>query len=71
VARSLAGTVRSRRKWLGLRQEELAALANVSPRFVHSLEAAKPTVRLDKVVAVLDVLGLDLTAVGRSRDGGA
>lgn len=65
-AQTLASTVRNRRKSLRLRQEELAALADVSVRFVHSLEAAKPTVRLDKVGAVLDVLGLDLIAQARS-----
>jgi hypothetical protein len=32
----------------------------VSTRFVHTLEQSKPTVRLDKVLAVLHQLGLDL-----------
>jgi HTH-type transcriptional regulator/antitoxin HipB len=52
--------IRRRRLELGLRQEELAALANVSTRFVHTLEQGKPTLRLDKVLAVLGQLGLDL-----------
>lgn len=52
--------VRRRRLELGLRQDELAALAGVSTRFVHTLEQSKPTVRLDKVLAVLGQLGLDL-----------
>jgi HTH-type transcriptional regulator / antitoxin HipB len=52
--------VRRRRLELGLRQDELAALAGVSPRFVHTLEQSKPTVRLDKMLAVLGQLGLDL-----------
>jgi HTH-type transcriptional regulator/antitoxin HipB len=52
--------VRSRRMDLGLRQDELAALAGVSVRFVHTLEQGKPTLRLDKVLAVLAQLGLDL-----------
>lgn len=51
---------RRRRLELGLRQDELAALAGVSPRFVHTLEQSKPTVRLDKMLAVLGQLGLDL-----------
>jgi y4mF family transcriptional regulator len=54
------GAVRRRRLELGLRQDELAALAGVSPRFVHTLEQSKPTVRLDKMLAVLGQLGLDL-----------
>lgn len=54
------GEVRSRRMDLGLRQDELAALAGVSVRFVHTLEQGKPTLRLDKMLAVLGQLGLDL-----------
>ena len=64
----LAVAVRSRRKALGLRQDELAALAGVSTRFVHTLESGKQTVRLDVMRAVLDVLGLQLHAVGPGID---
>jgi y4mF family transcriptional regulator len=53
--------VRARRRDLGLTQQTLADLAGCSPRFVRSMESGKPTVRLDKVVDVLDVLGLELT----------
>ncbi|WP_166355739.1 helix-turn-helix transcriptional regulator [Phytoactinopolyspora limicola] len=56
----LAAHVRRRRKHLGLRQGELADLAGCSERFIHMLEAGKPTVRLDKVLDVLRVLGLHL-----------
>jgi y4mF family transcriptional regulator len=56
----LAGTVRERRRQLGLRQEDLADLAGVSLRFVQALEAGKPSVQLDRVRAVLDTLGLRL-----------
>lgn len=55
-----ADELRRRRLELGLRQDELAALAGVSTRFVHTLEQGKPTLRLDKVLAVLGQLGLDL-----------
>ena len=58
---SLAHAVRERRRTLGLRQAELAELADVSERFVRELEHGKTTARLDKVEAVLDVLGLSLT----------
>jgi HTH-type transcriptional regulator/antitoxin HipB len=56
----LAEEVRRRRLELGLHQDELAALASVSTRFVHTLEQGKPTVQLDKVLAVMGQLGLDL-----------
>jgi HTH-type transcriptional regulator / antitoxin HipB len=65
-ARRIGDAVRNRRRHLGLRQRELARLAEVSTRFVHSLEAAKPTLRLDKVAAVLDALGLELAVVRRT-----
>lgn len=61
VAAPLAQAVVARRKALGLRQTELADLAECSTRFVHMLEQGKPTVRLDKLLDVLTVLGLGLT----------
>jgi HTH-type transcriptional regulator / antitoxin HipB len=56
----LVQVVRSRRRQLDLRQEDLADLAGVSLRFVQALEAGKRTVQLDRVEAVLAVLGLRL-----------
>lgn len=58
---ALAELVRSRRKDLGLSQAQLAALSQVSPRFVFDLESAKPSIQLDKLLAVLNTLGLTLT----------
>ncbi len=52
--------IRRRRLELGLHQDELAALAGVSTRFVHTLEQGKPSLQLDKILAVLSQLGLDL-----------
>lgn len=60
VANGLANEVRARRVELRLRQEELADLAGVSERFVYALENGKQTVQLDKVLAVLNALGLHL-----------
>ena len=57
--------MRARRRSLGLGQMELAELADVSERFVRSLEQNKATVRLDKLTAVLDALGLELRAEPR------
>jgi y4mF family transcriptional regulator len=56
----LASEVRARRSELKLRQEELADLAGVSERFVYALENGKSTVQVDKVLAVLNALGLHL-----------
>ena len=52
--------VRSRRRELTLTQAQLADLAGVGLAFLYALERGKPTVRLDKVLAVLAVLGLEL-----------
>ncbi|MFT4839665.1 MAG: HTH-type transcriptional regulator/antitoxin HipB [Planctomycetota bacterium] len=56
----LGHDLRHRRIALGLKQVELAELAGCSTRFVHTAEAGKATVRLDKVLALLRVLGLRL-----------
>lgn len=65
---TLASQVRARRAYLRLRQEELADLAGVSERFVYALENGKTTVQLDKVLAVLNALGLHLE-IHRGADG--
>ena len=59
---SITRQVLERRKALRLNQDDLADLAGCSPRFIRSLEAGKATVRVDKLLAVLDALGLELTA---------
>ncbi|HRQ10769.1 MAG TPA: helix-turn-helix transcriptional regulator [Trueperaceae bacterium] len=51
---------RARRKALRLTQQDLADLAGVSPRFIHDLESGKPTVQLDRLLAVATALGLEL-----------
>jgi len=77
---ALGAAVRARREALGLRQAVLAELAGCSARFVHTLERGKATLRFDKVLDVLEVLGLDLvilpgrgavraTPLDRCRDG--
>ena len=65
-ATALGRDVRARRRDLGLRQEVVADLSGTSARFISTLENGKPTVRLDKVVAVLDALGLRLRAEVRT-----
>ena len=56
----LGRAVRARREALGLKQVELAELARCSTRFAHMVEAGKPTVRFDKLLDLLAVLGLGL-----------
>jgi y4mF family transcriptional regulator len=56
----LGEAIMRRRKSLNLTQKDLAAFANCSEPFLVHLEAGKPTVRLDKVLDVLGVIGLEL-----------
>jgi len=60
---ALTRAVRARREELGLRQSELAELAGCSQRFIHTVEHGKGTLRLDKILDVLRVLGLGLQLV--------
>lgn len=52
------------RKQQGLTQAELALAAGVGLRFVVELEASKRTVRLEKVLQVLQALGAQLQLAG-------
>ncbi len=65
----LAESVRAARREFKLRQDEVADTAGVSLSFVRDLEAGKPTLRLDRVLEVLDVLGMTLAITTAERTG--
>jgi hypothetical protein len=44
-----------------LRQDQLAAAANVGVRFIVGLEAGKPTTQMGKALTVLKALGIEVT----------
>ena len=67
-AEELGGLVRERRKRLALKQLDIAGLGNTGNRFIVELERGKPTVQLQKVLDVLDLLGLEI--VVRPKGGG-
>ncbi|MCA9622667.1 MAG: helix-turn-helix transcriptional regulator [Myxococcales bacterium] len=56
----LAGAIRHQRKSLGLTQIQLSELAGCGPAFIYDVERGKPSLRLDKLLDVLEVLGLEL-----------
>lgn len=56
----LGKIVRRDRKALRLTQPQLALAAGVGVRFIVDLEAGKPTVRLENVLRVLQVLGINI-----------
>lgn len=59
-AAALARAVRARRKALKLTQVDLSRLAGCGPDFVYDVEVGKASLRLDKLLDVLGVLGLEL-----------
>lgn len=56
----LGAVVRDQRKRLALKQLDLAGLGNTGNRFIVDLENGKPTVQLQKVLDLMDLLGLEV-----------
>lgn len=58
----LGALVRQIRKEQGLTQLDVAGLAGLSNRFVIDLERGKETLQIKKVLDVLSLLGVELSA---------
>lgn len=56
----LGSLVRQLRTEQGLLQIDLAGLAGTGNRFIVDLERGKPTLQLQKVLDVLDLMGLEV-----------
>lgn len=56
----LGVVIREQRKRLALKQLDLAGLGNTGNRFIVDLENGKPTVQLQKVLDLMDLLGLEV-----------
>lgn len=56
----LGAVIREQRKRLALKQLDLAGLGNTGNRFIVDLESGKPTVQLQKVLDLMDLLGLEV-----------
>lgn len=65
--KTLAAAVLRRRRALALTQKDLGDLAGCGRLFVHRLETAKSSLRLDKLLDVLTVLGLQLDITNGAR----
>lgn len=65
----IGATIRAARKAQDLRQDELAAAANVGVRFLIELEAGKETAQLGKTLAVLAALGINISLTLPDRTG--
>lgn len=59
-AKDIGKLVKDKRKRDGLTQTELAELCQIGTRFLSELENGKPTLHIDKVLRVLQNLGLQL-----------
>lgn len=68
-AANLGQIVRDRRRSQKLRQIDLAGIGKTGNRLIVDIEKGKPTVQLQKVLDVLDLLGLEV--VIRQRNSGA
>jgi HTH-type transcriptional regulator/antitoxin HipB len=58
--RILGQCIKNKRKIFGLNQSQLAELSGTSLNFISQLERGKTTLRLNLLLAVLKVLGLEL-----------
>lgn len=67
TAAELGALVRSQRARLALRQLDVAGLGNTGNRFIVELENGKPTVQLQKVLDLLDLLGLEVVVRPKSQ----
>lgn len=52
--------VKRQRNGMNLRQLDVAGLANIGNRLIVDVENGKPTVQLQKVLDLLDILGLEV-----------
>lgn len=66
-ALTIGEAVRQARRAHGLTQSQLAGLAGTGLRFVSELERGKPSISLDKTLAVLAVLGLRVRVEATAR----
>ena len=62
----LGAIIRDRRKQLALTQLDLAGLSNSGNRFIVEVENGKPTVQFQKVLDLVQLLGLELVVRART-----
>ena len=60
TAASIGQLIRNTRKQMGLTQQDLALTSGTGLRFITELENGKPTCQLEKVLTVMQTLGLKL-----------
>jgi len=67
-SKDIAEIVKEARKSQGLTQIKLAKLCNVGTRFIIDLENGKPTCQIDKILVVLNGLGIKVNMTPPSNE---
>ena len=57
--------IKEKRKKINMTQKEAASIAGVGVRFLSELENGKPTLKIDKVLNVARLFGIDIEANNR------
>ena len=65
TAADIGELVRAARRKQGISQEQLAGVAGTGVRLISDLENGKSTVQIEKVIKVIEALGLGLYALSR------
>ena len=63
-SQELGKAVRQKRKSLGVTQKDLAMTAGTGLRFIIDLEKGKPTCHIEKVLSVVQALGIKINLSG-------
>jgi y4mF family transcriptional regulator len=64
-AQEIGNLIRATRKAQGISQEQLAGVASTGTRFISDLENGKGTIQVEKLLNVLNALGLGLYIFNR------
>ena len=64
-SKAIGETIKNTRKKLGVTQRDLALSSGTGLRFIIELEQGKPTCQLEKVLTVLNSLGLKIIIKGK------
>ena len=64
-SKSLGAAIRARRKELEYTQAYLAEFTGLSVTFISDVERGKPTAEIEKVIRLINILGMDITAEKR------
>lgn len=60
-SKSLGAAIRARRKELEYTQAYLAEFTGLSVTFISDVEQGKPTAEIEKVIRLINILGMDIT----------